>query len=53
MGNLSYGICQRKTWIYKKVRNKIVMIYALTIIDKATSWPEIVRVMDKTSYETL
>ena len=36
----------------KKIRTKIVTIYALTIIGELTSWPEITRIAGKTSYET-
>ena len=35
----------------KKVRNKIETIYAVAMLDEATSWPEIIRVADKTSLE--
>ena len=36
----------------KKIRNKVVTTHAMTMTDEATSWPEIVRIDDKTSYET-
>ena len=35
----------------KKVRNKLVTIYTLTIIDKAISQPEIMRIKDNTMHE--
>ena len=35
----------------KKVQTKIVTMHALTIIDEATSWPEIIRISNKTTYE--
>ena len=41
-----------KTGKSKKIKNVIATIYALTVIDKATSWPEIMRIFDKTSLET-
>ena len=33
----------------KKIRTKIATIHALTIMDEISSWPEIVRIGDKTS----
>ena len=36
----------------KKIRTKIVTIHALTITEELSSWPEIVRISEKTSYET-
>ena len=35
----------------KKVQTKVATIYALTMIDEASSWPKIIRIADKTSYE--
>ena len=35
----------------KKIQTKIITIYTLTIIDKLTSWPKIIGISDKISYE--
>ena len=36
----------------KKVKNKVATICAVALIDEAKSWQEIIRMKDKTSYET-
>ena len=40
-----------KRGLEKKIRNKIMTLCAMNVIDEDNSWPEMIKINDKTSYE--